>query len=283
MRGNVELEAWGAASLRKAHAVFVGSGHIRGVLEEVVGQIDRVHEVPPGVDVEQFVLSDRETALAGLLAEARADPPNPGNVQERLPDEGNAARIGEVPPRRRADGSLLREAPLQQRRPRAARGDARRGRAHARRRVRRLPPRARADRAAADALHGAARASAPRAPDPARRRLRRALDLPGGVRNGGRRGRGGGLPAARRAPLGPGGGRRGDRGGVPARVPAPRELRDRRLARSRRQAARAARAARGHAPGAGEAARGVAVEKWSWAGVAARLLEPFKYSSRSNG
>jgi glycosyltransferase involved in cell wall biosynthesis len=33
----------------------------------------------------------------------------------------------------------------------------------------------------------------------------------------------------------------------------------------------------------GEAARGVAVEKWSWAGVAARLLEPFKYSSRSNG
>ena len=26
----------------------------------------------------------------------------------------------------------------------------------------------------------------------------------------------------------------------------------------------------------GEAARGVAVEKWSWAGVAARLLEPFK-------
>ena len=26
----------------------------------------------------------------------------------------------------------------------------------------------------------------------------------------------------------------------------------------------------------GEAARGVAVEKWSWAGVAARLLEPFQ-------
>jgi glycosyltransferase involved in cell wall biosynthesis len=95
MRSNVELQAWGAASLRKAHAVFVGSGHIRGVLEEVVGQIDHVHEVPPGVDVEQFVLSDRETALAGLLAEARADPPNPRNVQERLPDEGNAERIAE--------------------------------------------------------------------------------------------------------------------------------------------------------------------------------------------
>jgi glycosyltransferase involved in cell wall biosynthesis len=95
MRGNAELEAWGAVSLRKARAVFVGSGHIRGVLEEVVGQIDHVHEVPPGVDVEEFALSDPETALAGLLAEARADPPNPRNVQERLPDEGNAARIAE--------------------------------------------------------------------------------------------------------------------------------------------------------------------------------------------
>jgi glycosyltransferase involved in cell wall biosynthesis len=95
MRGNVELEAWGAASLRKARAVFVGSGHIRGVLDEVVGQVDHVHEVPPGVDVEEFVPSDRETALAGLLAEARADPPNPGNRQERFPDEGNAGRIAE--------------------------------------------------------------------------------------------------------------------------------------------------------------------------------------------
>src|SRR5262249_56310776 len=49
MRGNVELEAWGAAALREAEAVFVGSAHIRGALEEVVGPVERVYEVPPGV------------------------------------------------------------------------------------------------------------------------------------------------------------------------------------------------------------------------------------------
>ena len=30
-----------------------------------------------------------------LLAEARRDPPNPGNASERLPDEDNAVRLGE--------------------------------------------------------------------------------------------------------------------------------------------------------------------------------------------
>jgi glycosyltransferase involved in cell wall biosynthesis len=52
-----------------------------------------VHEVPPGVDVDQFVIQDRRAALADLLAEARRDPPNPGNANERLPDEGNAERL----------------------------------------------------------------------------------------------------------------------------------------------------------------------------------------------
>jgi glycosyltransferase involved in cell wall biosynthesis len=95
MRGNAELEAWGAASLHGAEAVFVGSQHIRRVLEEVVGHVDGVHEVPPGVDVEEFVVRRRDEALAGLLAESRADPPNRGNLQERLPDEGNEARLAE--------------------------------------------------------------------------------------------------------------------------------------------------------------------------------------------
>ena len=93
MRGNVELEAWGAASLRHADAVFVGSAHIRRALEEVVGPVERVHEVPPGVDVDEFVLRPRDEALAGLLRECRLDPPNPGNRQERLPDEGNERRL----------------------------------------------------------------------------------------------------------------------------------------------------------------------------------------------
>jgi glycosyltransferase involved in cell wall biosynthesis len=70
----------------------VGSTHIRDVLEEVVGHVDRVYEVPPGVDVEEFRLEPRDTALERLLEECRADPPNLGN--ERLPDEGNAERLG---------------------------------------------------------------------------------------------------------------------------------------------------------------------------------------------
>jgi glycosyltransferase involved in cell wall biosynthesis len=65
------------------------------VLEDVVGHVDRVYEVPPGVDVEEFRPEARDQALERLLAEAQADPPNPGNTQERLPDEGNAERLAE--------------------------------------------------------------------------------------------------------------------------------------------------------------------------------------------
>jgi glycosyltransferase involved in cell wall biosynthesis len=93
MRGRPELERWGAETLAGADATFVGSSHIREVLEEVVGHVDRVIEVPPGVDVEEFRLRPRDEALAALLDEARHDPPNPGNANERLPDEGNAARL----------------------------------------------------------------------------------------------------------------------------------------------------------------------------------------------
>src|SRR6187402_3820092 len=54
MRGNAEMAAWGRESLAPATATFVGSAHIRSVLEQVVGHVDRVYEVPPGVDVEEF-------------------------------------------------------------------------------------------------------------------------------------------------------------------------------------------------------------------------------------
>jgi glycosyltransferase involved in cell wall biosynthesis len=93
MRGRPELERWGAETLVAADATYVGSAHIREVLEDVVGHVDRVHEVPPGVDVDAFTFRQRDAALAALIAEARKDPPNPGNREERLPDEGNAARI----------------------------------------------------------------------------------------------------------------------------------------------------------------------------------------------
>ena len=93
MRGNADLAAWGKTSLASAEAVFVGSKHIRRVLEDVVGHVDRVHEVPPGVDVEEFVPQERGEALRELLEEARRDPPNPGNAEERQPDERNAERL----------------------------------------------------------------------------------------------------------------------------------------------------------------------------------------------
>jgi glycosyltransferase involved in cell wall biosynthesis len=95
MRGNEELASWGREALAYAEAVFVGSAHIRAVLEEVVGHVDRVYEVPPGVDVEEFRPEPRGAALEHLLVEARADAPNPGNTSERLPDAGNAERLAE--------------------------------------------------------------------------------------------------------------------------------------------------------------------------------------------
>jgi glycosyltransferase involved in cell wall biosynthesis len=95
IRGNDDLTTWARETLRYAKAVYVGSAHIREVLEDVVGQVDRVHEVPPGVDVDEFRPAPREEALQELLAEARADPPNPGNANERHPDAGNAGRFSE--------------------------------------------------------------------------------------------------------------------------------------------------------------------------------------------
>ena len=93
MRGRSDLAQWGAETLAGAEVVYAGSEHIRDVLEEVVGRLDRVEIVPPGVDVDEFRPAPHEQALAALLEEARADPPNPGNGEERLPDEGNAARF----------------------------------------------------------------------------------------------------------------------------------------------------------------------------------------------
>ena len=95
MREDAELSAWGGEVLAGAAATIVGSEHIREVVREVCGTVDRVHEIPPGVDVELWRPAPNAEALAGLLAEARLDPPNLGNANERLPDEGNAVRLAE--------------------------------------------------------------------------------------------------------------------------------------------------------------------------------------------
>jgi glycosyltransferase involved in cell wall biosynthesis len=93
IRGRSELADAARAALAPAEAVFVGSDHIRDVLESIVGPTEGVREVPPGVDVDEFVPQARDEALRDLLDECRHDPPNPGNANERLPDEGNAARL----------------------------------------------------------------------------------------------------------------------------------------------------------------------------------------------
>jgi glycosyltransferase involved in cell wall biosynthesis len=93
MRGNDELSRWGGEALRAAAATIVGSEHIRRVVEDVCGRVPRVRVIPPGVDVELWQPQPREQALEALVAEARDDPPNPGNANERLPDEGNAERL----------------------------------------------------------------------------------------------------------------------------------------------------------------------------------------------
>ena len=93
MRGNEALSAWGGDVLDGAVATIVGSGHIRGVVRDVCGTVERVHEIPPGVDIELWRPAARDEALDRLIAEARLDPPNPGNANERLPDEGNAERL----------------------------------------------------------------------------------------------------------------------------------------------------------------------------------------------
>ncbi len=93
MRGRPDLCAWATEALSRARATFVGSEHIRSVLEEVCGHVVRVFEVPPGVDVELWRPAARDTALAALLDESARDEPNPGNRDERAPDEENVARL----------------------------------------------------------------------------------------------------------------------------------------------------------------------------------------------
>ena len=57
------------------------------------GTSERVHEVPPGVDIDLWQPEARDVARARLLDEARRDGPNPGNQEERIPDDGNAQRL----------------------------------------------------------------------------------------------------------------------------------------------------------------------------------------------
>ena len=98
IRGHPELAAWAHGALAEARGVIAGSDHVVGVLEDVVGpgeHSDRVHVVPPGVDVDELRPQERPTALASLLRECALDDATPAEVvdDDRSPDPDNATRL----------------------------------------------------------------------------------------------------------------------------------------------------------------------------------------------
>jgi glycosyltransferase involved in cell wall biosynthesis len=92
MRGNERLSRWAAEVLVGARAVYVGSDHIRAVVEDVVGEVEHVVEVPPGVDVDVFAPAPRASSLAALIDESLLDQ---ADGDERHPDAGNAERFAQ--------------------------------------------------------------------------------------------------------------------------------------------------------------------------------------------
>ena len=93
MRGRPRLEEWGRESLAGAEATYVGSEHIREVLEEVVGRVEPVFEVPPGVDVERVRAASRATRRSPACStEARARPAEPGQRERAAAGRGQRRR-----------------------------------------------------------------------------------------------------------------------------------------------------------------------------------------------
>ena len=275
MRGRPELEEWGRETLAQAEVTYVGSEHIRRVLADVVGEVGVVHEVPPGVDVDLFVLEDRPAALAALLEAARADPPNPGNAEERLPDEGNAERLEEFlagdAPTVVYFGKLIEQKGVQVLLEAMQTLDARLvvvGFGPYRAQLEAMAP-------AAHALHRPARAPPPRASAAARRpRPSCPSVFPEAFGMVAAEAAAAGSPPARRAPLGPRRGRGGARGGVPGALPRPRIVHVGRQRRPRAQARSDPRALRRRPRRA--ASRGAPGRRRALvvASVAQRLLQP---------
>ena len=95
IRGRPQLAALAAPSLAGARAVFAGSGHIVEVTEELLGKglHDRMHVVPPGVDTDAFRPGGGD--LAALIAMLRRDAaaPHAGRPAERAPDAAAGHRL----------------------------------------------------------------------------------------------------------------------------------------------------------------------------------------------
>ena len=230
----ISVRGGGRRSSRRS-ATFVGSAHIREVLAEVCGPVPRVHEVPPGVDVDAVASREPRHRARGADRRGTARPAEPRESRGAPTGRGERRPAHVVPRRRHADGRVLRQADRAEGHRRPARGAARARRPCGDRRVR---PRASGARVAGGvvrrpgALHRAARAPAPAAPARLRRRLRRAVGVPRGLRDGRRRGCGSRVPARRRAAFRARGGRGGAGGRAAARAWAAGQRSRRRTHRS---------------------------------------------------
>ena len=98
IRGRPALAAAATESLAGASALFAGSSHIVEVTEELLGRglHDRMHVVPPGVDTAAFRPGGGDLAALVELLRAGALAPRPGRPPERAPDPGAADRLAEV-------------------------------------------------------------------------------------------------------------------------------------------------------------------------------------------
>jgi glycosyltransferase involved in cell wall biosynthesis len=98
IRGRPQLAAAAAESLAGVSALFAGSGHIVEVTEELLGRgvHDRMHVVPPGVDTAAFRPDGGDLAALVALLRAEAAAPHPGRPPERAPDPDAADRLAGV-------------------------------------------------------------------------------------------------------------------------------------------------------------------------------------------
>jgi glycosyltransferase involved in cell wall biosynthesis len=95
IRGRPALAEAAVESLAGVSALFAGSGHIVEVTEELLGRglRDRMHIVPPGVDTDAFRPDAGDLAALVDLLRGDAAAPDPRRPPERAPDPDAGDRL----------------------------------------------------------------------------------------------------------------------------------------------------------------------------------------------